>query len=70
MVKKWRFYELLKRHPVFLIKKTKNKKFFFQQILLIFALLLKDFYKIFLLKFFYESPEKIYFKTHKTAYEK
>jgi hypothetical protein len=51
----------LKIPTVFLTTKTKNKKFFFQQILLIFAVLLKDI-QAHLLYFFHETPLKQYSK--------
>ena len=47
----------LKRHTVFASIKTKNKKFFFQQIILIFAVCSENIYEIFFIDFL-SDPRK------------
>ncbi len=46
------------RYTVFVSTKTKNKKFFFQQIILIFAVCSENIYENFFYRFSQRSPKK------------
>jgi len=58
---KQKLFHFLGRKENFYCKKTFNKKFFFQQFLLIFAVLLKKFYNLFCLNFFNDSLRRTFF---------
>lgn len=61
----------LKGGTVFKVTKTKNKKFFFQQIILIFAVCLENIYKKNFINFLSNSPEnKDITKSNKRLTEK